>query len=177
MSKSSKLSTAIKAFNVSECVRDYKGNIEPDYCITEDLSVWEGLGVTDVDQLEKWLDYKHGFSDFHKAVHGVRPRWDYSGYTLSYWEQTYKNLAEDNERVMKEEEEHEALKLEEFKRAIQKVKQSGAKDFMTALRWMFQAEGVKTQYRQDVERFFWDHDILYTDYAKSLINRVCPAKR
>jgi hypothetical protein len=176
MSKSSKLSTAIKAFNVSECVRDWDGNIMPSCLIPTDLNYWAGLEVFTVKDLEYIIDFRHGFSDYHKDVHGFRPRWDTSEYTLSTWRKTYKALEREMEQVLKDEKEREALAVESFKTAIAKLKRNGAKDFMTALRWMMEAEDVDKRYKQDVEHFFWNHGILYTSYGKSLVKRLCPQK-
>jgi len=177
MSKASKLRTAIAAFNVSECVKDYEGNIMPAYLISTDLDTWKFLEVFNVDDFEKWIEFRHGFSDYHKSVYGSRPRWDTSGYTLSEWISTYASLERENEEVMEREAKQEVLDVDAFKKAVIKIRQSGAKDFSTALRWMLQADDVDRRNRQDVERFFWDHNILYSDYAKSLLNRICPIKR
>lgn len=177
MSKSSKLRTAIKAFNVSECVRDWDGNIMPSCLIPEDLNYWAGLEVVTVDTLEEMLNFRHGFSDYHKEAYGTRPRWDTSDYTLTRWRETYASLEREVEESIKREAELEAIAVEAFKKAVVKIRRSGARDFMTAIRWMLQADEVDTRHRQDVERFFWDHNILYSEYGKSLLNRVCPIKR
>lgn len=177
MSKSSKLSTAIKAFNVSECVKDYDGKIVADWCITEDLDVWAGLEVHTVDDLEAWLNFKQGFSDFHKEVHGMRPRFDTSEYTLSMWRQTYEFLKQDADANATMEAERERLNVQSFKDAVRKIRQSGAKDFMTAVRWMLQAEDINPRNRMDVEQYFWEHGILYSEYGQSLIKRISPQRK
>jgi len=173
----SKLIAAIASFNVSECVKDWDGNIMPSFLISTDLDTWKFLEVRTVEDLEKWLNFKQGFSDYHKEVHGSRPRWDFSGYTLSTWEQTYKLLEEDMERVLKDEAEAELIAVEDFKKMIMNIRRSGAKDFGTALRWLFQGDDINTRHPHSVETFLWDHGILHSEYGKSIFKRVCPSQR
>lgn len=176
MSKSSKLSTAIKAYNVSECVKDFDGVIVPNYCLTEDLSVWAILEVFTVADLEEWINFKEGYSDTYKEVNGFRPRFDYSKYTLSEWRKEYSTLKNDAESVAKWEKEQLECAIHSFKKSVTKIQRSGAKDFMTAICWMLQADNVNPRNRMEVETFFYDNHILHSDYGQSLIKRICPRR-
>ena len=76
MSKSSKLRTALKAFNVSECVRDFNGNIMPSCLVSECSDYWAKLGVTTVDEFQEYINLYRGYSDYYKSVHEIRPSRD-----------------------------------------------------------------------------------------------------
>lgn len=176
MSKSSKLATAIASYNVSECVRDFEDKIDTQFTISTDLNHWAGLEVHTVDELEEWLNAQGGFSDYYKDINGFRPRWDTSAYTLTEWRETYDALEREGMEEMEREKVQAKIDVDAFKIAVSNVRRSGARDFMTAIRWMLQAEGINTHYRQDVESFFYDHNLLFTDYGKSLINRISPLR-
>ena len=160
---------AIRAFNVSECVMDWNGKIDPLSCITEDLNVWAGREVLTVDGLEEWLNCKLGFSDYHKDVHGCRPRWDFSEYTLSEWRKTYEILKADS--IIEQEREAELGReaVYNFKKLIAKTAAMGAGDFKTAMRWLMQADDIDRRSKQDIECFFYGHGILFTEYGKKLM--------
>lgn len=165
---------AIRAYNVSDCAKDFEGNFT--YTISEDLNLWAGREVFTVGQFEEWLDLKQLYSDYHKEAYGIRPRHDYSDYTLSQLQACYEQFAsicEENARI---EEKREKVAVESFKASARKIMNSGAKDFMTAIRWMMQADDVNPRYRQDVENWMWDHGILYSDYGKSLLKRIYPSR-
>ena len=175
MSKASKLRTAIASYNVSECVQ-CGGEIQKDWLIPTDLNHWAGLEVVTVDSLEEILDARHSYSDFHKEVNGFRPRHSTSDWTLTKWRETYAYLARENEDQIASKQAFEARKVQEFKDSITRIQKAGAKEFLTALRWMLQADDVNPKDRRGVECFFWDRDILESSYAKSLINRICPIR-
>lgn len=167
MSKSSKLSTAIKAFNVSECVMCC-GEIQKDWLITEDLNVWAGLEVVTVDGLEEILNFRHSFSDYHKEVHGTRPRWKTDHYTLSDWRTTFESLERQSAQNRIEDEERERIAVNDFKKLLVKTARNGAKDFKTAMRWLMEADEVNPRHPQAVETFFYGHGILFTEYGRKL---------
>lgn len=177
MNNQNEMTVAIAAFNVSECVRDFEGEIMTGYLISEDLNHWKELEVETVEDLEAWIDMRHGFSDVHKSAYGVRPRFDTSRFTLTEWKDTYSSI----ERVSKEnatiEAEQAVVNIQAFKNAVKRIQRSGAKTFMTAIRWMFDAESVNLKNRRDVECFFYDRGILHTDYGQSLLNRISPFKK
>lgn len=158
---------AIRSFNVSECVKDYKGNIEPQCLITEDLNIWAKREVASPSDLEEWLNCKLGYSDYHKDVHGIRPRWDFSEYTLGEWRKTYTHLEADMKAELQREKEQGEYYVAEFKKTLAKTMQAGAGDFTTALRWLLEAEDTPRN-MQDVESFLYEHNILYTDYGQKL---------
>jgi hypothetical protein len=167
MSKSSKLSTAIKAFNVSECVM-CGGDIQTDWLLPEDLNYWAGLEVVTVDGLEEIINFRHSFSDYHKDVHGTRPRWKTDHYTLSDWRTTFESLSRQSEQNQIEDQERERIAIEDFKKLLAKTARQGAGDFKTAMRWLMDADDINPRYPQAVESFFYDHGILFTEYGRKL---------
>lgn len=111
------------------------------------------------------------FSDLFKDAYGFRPR-NHEFYTASdeakqkIWDETCDAL----EASMKAEELRKQESIAAFKEIIQKYIDLGAGDEETALRWMTQTEGFRDT--QDIEHFAWKADILFTDFGKSIVNKL-----
>jgi len=108
----SALINAIRSFNVSECVRDWNGEIMKEFLMTEDLNIWAGREVTTVEALEEWINASLCYSDASKDAYGCRDRQDTSAWTLTQFRVAYKYFSE----MIEESNKWEEIRSEEIAR-------------------------------------------------------------
>lgn len=110
-------------------------------------------------------------SDLHKEARGFGPRpgnwfcdkWDNADNDgkQAIWDGLIAEMEEADQAAA----DHEAQQLVEFKRLIARTIENGAGDEITALRWLIQ-DGRQIDHSQDIDHFFWEHGVLFTDYGK-----------
>ncbi len=111
------------------------------------MTTWEEL-----TELEKLACE---FSDRYKEAHGVRPRFDVSGWTEADFATQFESLGricQENEAVRARFESEAAA---EFEKIVSGLLARGAVDRSTAVRWLMDAEGV-------------GGDVRYFEYAMGL---------
>ena len=108
-------------------------------------------------------------SDMHKDAYGFRCRTYRDNLTLEEINQEMDELSLVIKENEVEEKRVEEIRIEEFKTLIQDTIKLGAEDEKTALKWLFDASGIKVWSFQDVEHFVWGYGILFTDYAKHIL--------
>ena len=79
------------------------------------------------------------YSDYHKMVYGIRPRYNYASYTLEQLEADFERF----EEVCEENAKYEAIRLAKawakWDALVDKTIHMGAGDYETALKWIVQS--------------------------------------
>ncbi len=81
-------------------------------------------------------------SDLHKDVYGTRPHGIYTNHTLEELRAEADYLSEENGRQMAEQKLREAETAKAFEARVAETIATGAGDRATALRWIFEADGI-----------------------------------
>jgi hypothetical protein len=110
------------------------------------------------------------YSDFHKEAYGFRPRGiDYSAMSDEQLIADYDRFGE----ICRQNEILEAKQLEAdlaaFDLQIERTIQLGAADYKTALKWLFDGEGMDWENPQNLEHFVWRKGILWSDKGKAVL--------
>ena len=115
------------------------------------------------------------FSDIYKDVNGIRPRGhNFDAYTDQELDTEISRMFEQANEQADEEKLFEAKKVEEFKAMIQRyISEFGASDEEEALKWYLDGSGEKFYSPQCVEQLIWNEGILFTDYGKAIISKLC----
>jgi len=108
----------------------------------------------------------------HKDAYGYRDRRGYSHLTDEELEQEFDYLCERIKENSKLEAERANRAVEEFKRQVTLVKQAGAPDFDTALRWLYNDGNDNWCHQHDIEHWVYDQGILYTDFGADVLARL-----
>ena len=113
------------------------------------------------------------YSDFYKDAYGFRPRginlYAFTTEELEADFARFEQVCADN-RIEEIAAEFEADRA--FQTLIQNTIQMGARDEVTALRWI--AEGEVEQYGYDYEHFLWNQGIAYSAYGKRIAQKLAP---
>ena len=101
-------------------------------------------------------------SDYFKDAYGFRPRGVYKEWwTEAELEAEYVKLS----AVCKENMEEQALLQKEalvrFDKLLKRTIKLGAGDRKTAIRWLIEGEDLDINFGQDVDHFFWLHDLSW----------------
>lgn len=110
------------------------------------------------------------YSDFHKDALGFRPR----GSSWSMMTPDEKQAEWDFlENAFQQSVDQENLEKEQavaaFKTVLKETIALGAGDEITALRWLSSVENLDNS--QDIEHWFWEWGILFTDYGTEIISK------
>lgn len=110
------------------------------------------------------------YSDYHKDAYGFRPRFDYSALTTEKLKADFERFG----KMFEENEIAEELKLKAdlmaFDLSIKRTIQFGAKDYKTALKWLFEGEeNLDWENPQDLEQFVWRKGILWSDKGRAVL--------
>ena len=115
------------------------------------------------------------FSDFYKDTYGVRPRdaaWEYyEGLSADEFNKDIEYMISKMEGDTLAEAQAQEEAVQTFKQTVQKTIELGAGDEETALRWMTQSQTF--YHGQDVEHYVWEQGILFTDYGRELVDKLC----
>lgn len=115
-------------------------------------------------------------SDIYKDAYGMRPRGVYNveAMTVAEINAEIDFLHKISMENMEDEARVEAIRDEEFKALVQKTIDLGAGDEVTALKWLFDGSGLKSEWFsfQDLEHFVWQYGILFTDYGKEIVEKL-----
>jgi len=117
-------------------------------------------------------------SDLHKDAYGYRP----SSYWWSSWmsstddekQETWDNLLVELDRSIKEEKDRHSAAEAAFARLIQSTINYGARDEVTAIRWILQAKNLSEfdlSYGSDYVAFLFD--LPYKSKYDTMIGEVC----
>ncbi|MEK9747787.1 MAG: hypothetical protein VW333_03610 [Pseudomonadales bacterium] len=128
------------------------------------MKKWDEL--TDREQLEVQV------YELHKDATGYRDRRGYDHLTDDELHEEFDYLL----KVLRENQRLEAeaadRAVEEFKSQVELVKQAGARDFDTALRWLYNDGGDDWCHQTNVEHWVYDQGILYTDFGADVLARL-----
>jgi hypothetical protein len=110
------------------------------------------------------------YSDFHKDAYGFRPRGiDYSAMSDEQLVADFDRFGEIcQENAIAEAKQLEA-DLKAFDLSIERIIQLGANDYKTALKWLFDGEGLDWRNPQDLEHFVWRKGIFWSDKGKAVL--------
>lgn len=115
------------------------------------------------------------FSDLHKDAHGFRPR-VHEFYSASparkqeLWDQTLAALQESIHMAREVETEN----LRDFEANVQRYMNLGAGDWYTAVRWMFDADGIdRHDLCHGVDYVCYHYGISYTNPYRAQLEVVC----
>ena len=151
-------------------VADCEANGATFYTTTvSDPAHWAEYGIYTVEQYQKY-QLAVDIAESAKTAYGRKYWVDYENMSMEELEEmadSYGNAAADQIRY---EERMEEEAVEEFKALVQKTIELGAGDEETALRWLVQDEEFYSG--QCVEHWVWDKGILFTDYGRTLVNRL-----
>lgn len=107
----------------------------------EEPEFWAERGVYTLADLERWR-IESTISDLHKEAFGYRPRgYDFASMTLEDLVALYDEWAEAARAEAEREQEQEKARCEEFENQIEQLREMGAPDRETALRWYFDGCG------------------------------------
>jgi len=110
--------------------------------------------------------------DEYKSVYGVKPRWmDFDAMSDEELERTADDLEDQVIEQEKQRKIDEQIAIKKFKNLVAMTIGLGANDEETALRWLVQDE--KFYHAQDVEHWLYNHGLLFTDYGKKMLDRLC----
>ena len=116
------------------------------------------------------------YSDSYKDAHGIRPRWmNFDGMSN---DEISDGISE-NCRIANENADAEAKyaqeQVEVFKANVDRyINEFGAGSEEKALEWMLDAEECEHWYHgQNVEQYVWNQGIIFTDYGKELVKKLC----
>ena len=102
--------------------------------MSEVLTSWEEMTVLEQMQAQYW--------DMYKDAYGVRPRGvDTSGWSLEYFEQEFKHLAEIIEMEYKSRKEAEAAAIIKFEDRVTNLMHTGT-NRERVIAWLMDAEGA-----------------------------------
>ena len=139
--------------------------------LTEDLSHWEEYGVTTVEEFERY-ELETTIWEAYKDAYGVRPRhMDFKSMTIEELRQEADFLCNAAQEAADAEQKQAEEDVLAFKRLVDYAINLGADNEETALRWLTSNEQFYS--KQDVEHFVWGHGILFTDYGKELVEKLC----
>ena len=139
--------------------------------ITTDLEHWKEYGVTTPAQYDRYM-LEQAVYETHKSAYGVKGRhYDFDNMTDQELKDEYERLCDVAHEEYEREQKFYAQQVEEFKALVQKTIDLGAGDEETALRWLTSDE--KFYHSQDVESWVWDNNILFTDYGRELVKKLC----
>ena len=66
--------------------------------------------------------------------------------------------------------------IEAFKSQVTRVREAGAPDYDTALRWLYEAapyyKDATAWHEQEIEQWVWSQGFLFTDYGKQVVERL-----
>lgn len=72
--------------------------------------------------------------------------------------------------------------IKSFQAQVSRVREAGAIDYDTAIRWLYESErGITVvdsvpvdhpMHEQDIEQWVWEQGFLFTDYGKQLVERL-----
>jgi len=115
------------------------------------------------------------FSDFYKDTYGFRPRgaaWEYyEALSVEEFNKDIEYMISKMEGDTLAEAQAQEEAVQTFKQTVQKTIELGAGDEETALRWMTQSQTF--YHGQDVEHYVWEQGILFTDYGRELVDKLC----
>jgi len=110
------------------------------------------------------------YSDFHKDAYGFRPRGlDYSAMSDEQLQADFARFSEVCRENAIEEELRLQADLKAFDLLIGRTIQLGASDYKTALKWLFEGEGMDWRNPQNLEHFVWLKGISWTDKGKAVL--------
>lgn len=115
------------------------------------------------------------YSDLHKDVYGFRPRNNrFLDATPEEQEKMWDYLLEENDRVMKEDEEREIRSDKEFENGIKMVMEIGAPDRETAIRWILSNEldEYDLRYGFDYIRYNWGISYKYQKEIQPILDSL-----
>jgi len=105
------------------------------------------------------------FSDMYKDVHGVRPRFDDSSWTIEEYNRQMASLNEQMEIQIAEEKEREQEAISKFENLVAKTIEVGASNRETALRWIMS----ESEANGDWEYFCFLNNLPYGYFKKTEI--------
>ena len=101
--------------------------------------------------------------DAYKDAHGIRPRWmNFKAMSDDALTAFADQLSEEVEEAINREREAEAEFLAQYEASVAKLMREQGIDRHTAMRWLFDADNVETDFYQDVEHFFWKLGVSFT---------------
>jgi hypothetical protein len=117
-------------------------------------------------------DAQHTFSDLYKDAHGIRPRWmRIEDHTLEELNEMAEGLQAMIEFEIEQEKKNQEESVEILNGTIQTCINAGAKDRITALRWLMEAEEIDTTYKLD--GWMWDRGLSeYSVHGQNFINEL-----
>lgn len=122
---------------------------------------WEEL--SELEQLQSI------YSDVYKDAYGFRPRGMSSKlwYNVDALKEELESLNGAVARRIAEEEEDEKVAIEIFEKSVTAMIEAGANDRETALRWIFDAEGLEASSNFELEGFCFDRGLPYDYFRKA----------
>ncbi|MEK9747782.1 MAG: hypothetical protein VW443_02370 [Pseudomonadales bacterium] len=132
----------------------------------EDLLMKKWDELTDREQLEVTV------YEMHKDAYGYRDRRGFSHLTdrgLKAKAKYLSTVIAENEKMQAEREQQDVA---EFKRQVALVREAGAPDFDTAIRWLYNNGGDNWCHQNDVEHWAYDQGILHTDFGRDVVARL-----
>lgn len=102
------------------------------------------------------------YSDFYKDVHGVRPRFDQSDWTVEDYRREFVALQQELERQEADDKIREAEAIARFEETVRNSIEFGAGSRETAIRWIMNGE-------QDVPYFEFQQGLPYGYIAKTVV--------
>ena len=139
--------------------------------ITTDPKHWEDYGISTPAEYDRYM-LEQAVYETHKSAYGVKGRhYDFDNMTDKELKDEYERLCDVANEEYEREQKFYAEQVEEFKALVQKTIDLGAGDEETALRWLTSDE--KFYHSQDVESWVWDYNILFTDYGRELVKKLC----
>ena len=113
------------------------------------------------------------YSDFHKDAYGFRPRgFDWTTLSDEQLNADWNRFGAALEQRNIEEATQEESDLKEWKDLVQHTIDLGANDRKTAIKWLFDGEGLDSDNPQDLEHFVWRKGILFTDEGKEVVKEL-----
>lgn len=110
------------------------------------------------------------YSDYHKEAYGFRPRHiNYHSLTTEELEADFEHFGKMCRENAIEEEKQLQADLKAFDVQIERTIQLGANDYKTALKWLFDGEGMDWENPQNLEVFVWRKGILFSDKGKAVL--------